>query len=136
MPWMERADAEEIPNHGAGSRCLLHAPGDGGSVFWSWAGGNHAYFSNFCQEGSLVKNKGGNIKVVVGERPLWIGLWYQGISDIGWPGMTPQNSCARLGGVKPHASCAVTGSATNTQMGGLSADGLGQASGPSLRLLD
>ena len=51
-----------------------------------------------------MKNESGELEVRFGERPHWIVVQDQGVSDVVWPGVTPHDACDRFVGVDPHPS--------------------------------
>ena len=69
---MKRADAEKFRHHQVDSQGLAHAPQDGWHVIrpGSWRG--HSCCGDFGQEGCLVKNKSGELKVGVDDLALHI----------------------------------------------------------------
>ena len=77
----------------------------------------------------MIKDEGSDIYVKVGKSPPCIGLQDQGVGDIWRPGVTPQDACARLGGVDINAYHTYTRFVTESQMGGIPAYKLGQVGG-------
>ena len=67
---MKRADAEKVCHHRVDRRGLVHATQYGGNVTQPrvWCG--HAHCRDCHQECRLVKNKGGKLKVRVGDLAL------------------------------------------------------------------
>ena len=77
-----------------------------------------------------MENKGGEIEVRVGECSSRVSHHYQFINYVLWTAVKPHDDASGLGGAEIHAYGTHAGSVAKTQMGGLSADNLGQVSGP------
>ena len=73
---VKRPDAEEFRNHQVGGQCLPYAPENRRCVIQSLAGRSHFCLRICVQEGSLVENEGGKLKVRFFQGPLSIHVWY------------------------------------------------------------
>ena len=83
-----------------------------------------------------MNNDSDDLEVRVVNIPPYVGFRYQGISDVGYPLVTPQVDCAQLDGDDPNTSHADAGIISEPQVDKLSAESIGQVNGLIRRLLD